>query len=100
MLPSGSHFEYTQIKKEWKKIYYTNTYHKKVAANISILDKVDFGARNVNKAGHQEDAIILHVHMRVSKCVKIKVIELKRARMKATFITRDFSTLDLATKNP
>lgn len=99
MLPSRSHFEYTQIKKEWKKVYYTNTYHKKVAANMSILDKVDFGARNATKAAHQEDALILHVHMRVSKCVKIKAIELKRARMKATFITRDFSTLDLATKN-
>lgn len=30
--------------------------------------------------------------------MKIKLIELKRDRMKATCITRDFSTLNLATK--
>ena len=55
--------------KEWKKIYYTNTYHKKVGANISTADKVDFRARNVNKAAHQEDTIILYVHMRESQNV-------------------------------
>ena len=53
--------------KEWKKINYTYTYHKKAGANISIVDKVDFRARNVNKAAHQEDTLILYVHMRESQ---------------------------------
>lgn len=62
-----------------------------------MLDKADFRARNVNKAV-QEDSNPVCAYKRVSKYMKIKLIELKRDRIKATFIARDFSTLNLATK--
>lgn len=41
--------------------------HKKVGANISMLGKADFRARNVKKAVHQEDTVILYVHIRESQ---------------------------------
>ena len=44
----------------------THKHHKKVGANISMLDKVDFRARNVKKAVHQEDTVILYVRIRES----------------------------------
>ena len=71
MLPSRNYFEYTQIKskrvgKDVGWMTHTNI-HKKVGANISMLGKADFRARNVKKAVHQEDTVILYVHIRESQ---------------------------------
>lgn len=57
--------------------------HKKAGIDISVLEKVDFRMRNSNRPIHQEDKIILYMHVvKEVKIPKAKTDRIKRGNNK------------------